>query len=333
MKETIDIAVNLIIEKEPQIKISKKELQTLFEFATSLSHFSFNGMIYDQTDGVAMGSPLGPVLANVFMGFHESKWISNYSNNNKPLYYARYVDDIFCLFHNEKDSEMFLNYLNDQHNNIRFTIEKETEGRLSFLDTKIDKTQGVKPSISIFKKSTFTGLMINYLSYNPFSYKLSVVKSMIHRIYSICNSENNIQSDLKNFKKIMNRNMFPKQIIGKEIENYLSKTNSVTTNEEKTLEKQISYFKLPYFENISEATIKKLRKIANDLCKKTDIRLSFSTCKIGSLFSAKDKLKDTLKSFVVYQFTCAGCNASYIGETTRHLTTRIDEHFSSQSSH
>ena len=199
LKETIDIAVKLIIENEPQIKINAKELQTLFEFATSLSHFSFNGIIYDQVDGVAMGSPLGPVLANVFMGFHENNWILNYSNDKKPLYYARYVDDIFCLFHDEKDSEMFLNYLNDQHNNIKFTIEKETEGRLSFLDTKIDKTQGVKPSISVFRKSTFTGLMINFLSYNPFSYKISVVKSMIHRIYSLCNTEKNIQCEPTNF--------------------------------------------------------------------------------------------------------------------------------------
>ena len=132
----------------------------------------------------------------------------------------------------------------------------------------------------------------------------------------------------------MNRNMFPIQIISKEIENYLKKKNSKTEEEKKSLEeKKISYFKLPYFENLSESTRKKLSKIANDLCNKTDIHLSFSTCKIGSLFSAKDKLKNILKSFVVYQFTCAGCNASYIGETTRHLITRIEEHFSSQSSH
>ena len=90
---------------------------------------------------------------------------------------------------------------------------------------------------------------------------------------------------------------------------------------------------MPYIENISEITSKKLLKLTEELCKNSTIRLSFSTFKIGSLFPAKDKLKSTLKSFVVYQFTCPGCNARYIGETTRHLTTRISEHFSSKTSH
>ena len=66
LDETIDIAVNLLKEKEPKLKISKKDLRKLFVFATSESHFSFNGKIYDQIDGAAMSSQLGPVLANLF---------------------------------------------------------------------------------------------------------------------------------------------------------------------------------------------------------------------------------------------------------------------------
>ena len=69
------------------------------------------------------------------------------------------------------------------------------------------------------------------------------------------------------------------------------------------------------------------------MCKETNIHISFSTFKIGTLFSVKDCLKSSLRSFVVYRFTCPGCNARYIGETTRHLTTRIEEHFTSNSSH
>ena len=126
--------------------------------------------------------------------------------------------------------------------------------------------------------------------------------------------------------------MFPRQVIDKEIKTYLDNA-SKTSNKEETLDKQINYFKLPYFEHISERTSKKLRKIAEEFCNKSTIRLSFSTFKIDSLFIAKDKLKSNLKSSVVYQFTCTGCNARYIGETTRHLTTRISEHFSTQTSH
>ena len=73
LKETIDIAVNLIFDKYPDLKITRQELKKLFEFATSGTHFLFDGSYYDQIDVVMMGSPLGPVLANLFMGFHEKR--------------------------------------------------------------------------------------------------------------------------------------------------------------------------------------------------------------------------------------------------------------------
>ena len=170
-----------------------------------------------------MGSPLGPVLANIFMGFHEKDWLSNCQTQIKPLFYARYVDDIFCLFKNEQDSELFLDYINKQHKNIRFTIEKENEGILPFLDTTLNRKQGSKPTISIFRKLTFTGLMLNYLSYNPLSYKLAVVKTLINRIYCICNSWKNFHNDLQKLRSILNRNMFPNQIIDNEVRRFLDK--------------------------------------------------------------------------------------------------------------
>ena len=49
-------------------------------FATKRSHFVFDGQYYDQVDGVAMGSPLGPVLANIFMCHFEERWVMNSSD-------------------------------------------------------------------------------------------------------------------------------------------------------------------------------------------------------------------------------------------------------------
>ena len=68
-----------------------------------------------------MGSPLALVFANIFMDFHESKWLNEY-NFNKLNFYWRYVDDILVAFDNEQDS---LNFLNNRHPNIKFTTEKE----------------------------------------------------------------------------------------------------------------------------------------------------------------------------------------------------------------
>ena len=86
LQETIDIAINLIFNHNPNLNITRKELKKLFLFATSQTHFIFNSKFYNQIDGVAMGSPLARVLANIFMDFHESKWLNEY-NFNTPKFY------------------------------------------------------------------------------------------------------------------------------------------------------------------------------------------------------------------------------------------------------
>ena len=73
LQETIVIAINLIFNHNPNLNITRKELKKLLLFATSQTHFIFNSKFYNQINRVAMGSPLAPVLANIFMGFHEFK--------------------------------------------------------------------------------------------------------------------------------------------------------------------------------------------------------------------------------------------------------------------
>ena len=71
-------------------------LQNLLQFATKKSHFIFDGQYYDQIDGVAMGSPSGPVLANIFMCHFEVKWLTN--SGFCPSLWFIYVDDTFTMF-------------------------------------------------------------------------------------------------------------------------------------------------------------------------------------------------------------------------------------------
>ena len=82
LQETIVIAINLIFNHYPNLNIPRKELKKLLLFATSQTH-SFNSNFYNQIDRVAMGFRLSPDLANIFMGFHKSKWLNEY-NLNKP---------------------------------------------------------------------------------------------------------------------------------------------------------------------------------------------------------------------------------------------------------
>ena len=108
------------------LKISKK-------FATCETYFLFNGKFYDQIDGVAMGSPLAPVLANLFMGHNEKLWLENFQGT-PPSYYRRYVDDIFSVFNNSFEAKEFFNYINTRHPNIKFTMETKVNKIIPFLD-------------------------------------------------------------------------------------------------------------------------------------------------------------------------------------------------------
>ena len=110
LQETIEIAVELIFQNNPQINVTKGELKQLFNFATSGIHFIFSGGFYDEVDGISMGSHLVPVLANFFMGYHKKKWLQKF-DKGKVLMYKRYVDDIFCIFRNQKDAKLSLNSL------------------------------------------------------------------------------------------------------------------------------------------------------------------------------------------------------------------------------
>ena len=91
---------------------------------------------YDQIDGVAMGSPLGPVLVNLFMGYHEQKRLQSFEESALILY-RRYMDDI-CLFNSKSNTDKSNSvFLNQRHRKIKFTIEKQNENQLSFLDLLI----------------------------------------------------------------------------------------------------------------------------------------------------------------------------------------------------
>ena len=83
----------------------------------SETHFLSNSKFYKQIDGVAIGSPLAPVLANLFMGFYEYKWLNEY-NMSKPKFYLRYVNDILASFDKEQDSLNLSKCLNKKHPEI-----------------------------------------------------------------------------------------------------------------------------------------------------------------------------------------------------------------------
>ena len=106
-------------------KLSRKDLYELLKLATTKLSFTFDNKLYKQIDGVAMGSPLGPKLANAFLCHCEKIWLNECPSQFKPVVYKRYVDDIFVLFKSKEHLKLFVNYMNSKHRNIKFTFKTE----------------------------------------------------------------------------------------------------------------------------------------------------------------------------------------------------------------
>ena len=159
-----------------------------------------------------MGSPLSPVLANIFMGFHESKWLNEYNK-----FYLKYVDDILAAFDNEQDSLNFLNFVNNRHPNIKFTIEKQIHPSIAFLDVFISGINDQNLTLQTYHKSTYTELLLNSKSFTSFSYKISLIKCLIDRSFKICNNWNSFHNDIENIKSNLIKNVYPPFLIDKVI--------------------------------------------------------------------------------------------------------------------
>ena len=99
----------------------------------------FDNQHYKQIDGVAIGSPLGPTLANAFLSHYEKIWLNDCSSQFKPVVYRHYIDDIFVLFKSKEYLKHFANYMNSKDKNINFSFETEDSNNFSFLDVKITR--------------------------------------------------------------------------------------------------------------------------------------------------------------------------------------------------
>ena len=137
--------------------------------------------------------------------FYKSKWLNEY-NLNKPKFYLRYVDDLLAAFDKEQDS---LNFLNKRHRNIKFTIEKQINHFILFLDVFISGINNQNLTLQTYHKSTYPGLLLNFKSFTSSSLKISLIKCLIDKLFKICNNWNSFHNDIENIKSILIKNAYP----------------------------------------------------------------------------------------------------------------------------
>ena len=118
--EVIEICVNKLFKSSQTVSgLNKQQVLEMLSLSTKENFILFDQKFYSHIDGVAMGSPLGPTLANIFLCYHERTWLKNCTKSFKIVYYKRYVDDIFLLFEKLSQGLQFVNYMKKRQKNIK----------------------------------------------------------------------------------------------------------------------------------------------------------------------------------------------------------------------
>ena len=190
--------------------------------------------------------------------------------------------------------------MNKRHPNIKFTIEKQINHSIAFLDVFISGINNQNLTLQTYHKSTYTELLLNFKSFISFSYKISLTKYLIGRSFKICNNWKSFRNDIENIKSNLTKNAYPPFLIDKVTKKYLDHKFSSNQNQLKDTPK-VHYFKLPYIGNLSHHIKNKLLKLCKEFCKENyKIKLVFNSFKIKNYFSYKDLLPDDLKSSLVH---------------------------------
>ena len=328
--ETIDICIDLLYDSDRvPPKMKREDFRELLTLAVKDNCFVFQGRLYVQKDGVAMGSPLGPVLANIFLCHLERKFMENHPNF--PLYYRRYVDDTFCVFNSYDEALNFCTFINTIHPNIKFTMEVENAGQIQFLDTVIVKGDRFF-QIDVFRKQTDTGMYLNWASLVPIGYKIGLVKCLLDRAYSICSSWEAIHKQFEYIRNALHNNGYPNNIIDKCLDSVLNKHVGDTNNPVAADPKPRLMLKLPYCGDVSVRLKKRLLKLFQKYYPNADLRVVFkSGFTIGKLFPFKDRAPASVRSHAVYMVKCEGCPSFYVGKTINHVFFRVKREITSMS--
>ena len=175
--------IDLIVRKNFPTKtdlhdgFTRDEFANLLKMALQDSYFRFGGQIYKQLDGLSMGNPLSPVIANIFLCNFETEAINACDDRWKPQLYRRFLDDTFILFESLEQSRNFFKYINERHINVKFTVENEVNSQLAFLDITVSRMQNGFAT-SVYRKPTFSGKGTNFFSFIFEGYKVTAIKTL-----------------------------------------------------------------------------------------------------------------------------------------------------------
>ncbi|XP_072048738.1 uncharacterized protein [Amphiura filiformis] len=296
-------------------KLSIDDIMEVLEFALTTTYFSFRGQIYQQRFGTAMGSPVSPIVANLYMEWLEQEALVTAPLDIKPRLWKRYVDDVLEIV-NKGSAEPLTEHLNqiDKTGNIKFTFETEENKQIPFLDTLIVKKPNGSIKLLVYRKATHTDQYLHFQSHHPLQHKLSVIRTLMDRKDKVVTEEKDRELEESRIKEALSRCGYPEWAF----KSVKKPSKPVVKDQSQT--KSRGFVCLPYKQGLSEKTKR--------IFKKHGYQANFKPHKTlrNHLVHPKDKRDVKTTADCVYEIPCLGCPKSYIGETSRLFGTRMKEH-------
>ena len=210
IQPSIDIITKLL-EKDPSLpnrtNMNIRQITSLLEFCLRSTYFTFQNKHYEQIEGTAMGSPISPIVANLYMEDLESKAIQ--SAPHPPAFWKRFVDDTFVIIKSFHKQE-FLDHINPIDTNIQFTSEESREdGSMPFLDILIIPQEDGTFHTTIYRKPTHTDMYLQWDSQHPISSKYSVVGTLHHRASTVCSNTKLLKQEEQHLQEALTTCKYP----------------------------------------------------------------------------------------------------------------------------
>ena len=298
--------------------IPKEDFMSLVKVCVENTSFQFKHKFFKQKFGMAMGSPLSPILANIFMEYFETELMENVQN--KPLMWVRYVDDVWAIMDKEADHLGLLNEINALSPTIKFTCEMEKDGELPFLDCLVRNSEGMY-HFDIHRKPTDAGMHLHSFSNHQNQVKKSVLFSLFLRAYRICDRDllsNEISKLYEIFKKLGYSHHFIKKVHGDVKRKHYIRNSNQSVNEQRQLAP--NHIVLP----LNSYTEKYVKPVLTS--RECSVHFKASNTIKRKLVSNRPKIENLNEAPGVYIVPCSMCSKSYIGETGRSFKVRLKEH-------
>ncbi|XP_071949894.1 uncharacterized protein [Antedon mediterranea] len=325
VKEAIKTVEHCLKQDKQLNTRTKLEVVDIIELSLILNatYFSFKGKIYKQEEGLAMGSPISPIIANLFMEWLESEAIATAPMEFKPSIWYRYVDDILASIpvHAATDLNTHLNNI-DTTQNIKFTTECMSNNTIPFLDILITLQSNRSLTTSVYRKPTHTDQYLNFKSNHPLQHKLSVINTLVDRCENIVSTPEGQKQELDHIRQALKKCDYPdwsfKKVKKQRLQKQLDQNRSKGTTS--TKEKSRCNIGIQYTKGLSE----RIKRVFNQ--HQIDTFFIPSNKIRQNLVHPKDHIEKDQVCGCIYKLQCLNCPQAYIGETGRALKTRIKEH-------